>query len=345
MPAANGDPRLIVGRLVYAKAVHVTSLAECSRRFGSAASTRIVPGIVRDVERRETKTGRTATYVKAEFTVGDDFFRTVTLNIRSVVAGVDVPPRPAADDDIVAGEEGRPPAPPLIQIEPEAVGTSPTVAGPSTPAATAQQHTTTATATTTTTTDTTTTTPRTEARAPIPTCAATCHGRDWHDNMAACLAGVGEAPVFRRWFIRDMHGGKIEPGSVQSGHLSRLDFFLLMMPPRQLELMTREMNVQLTRIGAKRTTTGELLKFFGLLILTTKHQFSSRASLWSTVQPNKYTSAPNFGRKLWKDGDVEEPVRSDVEVHPVWSATIGETRGDVVGVVPLDVGGRFRQQL
>ena len=40
------DPRLYIGASVEAKAILVTSLAECSRRYGTNAKTKIVPGLV-----------------------------------------------------------------------------------------------------------------------------------------------------------------------------------------------------------------------------------------------------------------------------------------------------------
>jgi hypothetical protein len=44
------------------------------------------------------------------------------------------------------------------------------------------------------------------------------------------------------------------------------------------------------------TTPGEILKLFGVLILITRYEFSSRASLWSKTAPTKYQPAPSFGR-------------------------------------------------
>lgn len=41
---------------------------------------------------------------------------------------------------------------------------------------------------------------------------------------------------------------------------------------------------------------GEILKFFGVIILATRFEFGSRASLWSTTASAKYEQAPAFGR-------------------------------------------------
>jgi Transposase IS4 len=40
---------------------------------------------------------------------------------------------------------------------------------------------------------------------------------------------------------------------------------------------------------------GEILKFFGIMILCTKFEFRSRSSLWSTTSVSKYIPAPSFG--------------------------------------------------
>ena len=79
------DPRRIVGRRVYAKAIHVTALSECARRFGSRSKTKEVAGTVLECIDRKTKTNRSSTYVKAVYTLGGGTLKTVELNIRSVL--------------------------------------------------------------------------------------------------------------------------------------------------------------------------------------------------------------------------------------------------------------------
>jgi len=53
--------------------------------------------------------------------------------------------------------------------------------------------------------------------------------------------------------------------------------------------------LELEKLEANTTNTLELLKFFGVLILMTSFEFTSRASLWSSVAPMKYRPAPHFG--------------------------------------------------
>ena len=68
-----------------------------------------------------------------------------------------------------------------------------------------------------------------------------------------------------------------------------------MFPPRHLDSVVRYTTAELEEKSKKKTTQGEILKFFGVIYLTTKFEFKSRASLWSTTAPLKYEVAPAFG--------------------------------------------------
>jgi len=50
--------------------------------------------------------------------------------------------------------------------------------------------------------------------------------------------------------------------------------------------------------GFQPTTRGELLKFFGVVVLATRYEFGSRAELWSTKPRNPYLVAPSFGERI-----------------------------------------------
>ncbi len=94
-------------------------------------------------------------------------------------------------------------------------------------------------------------------------------------------------------------GATITPLSGTQGRLSRLDYFVLTLPPQQLVLMHRLMNDEMTNLNSpelKSFSKGELLKFSGVLSLTTNFEFGSRASLWSTTALHKYVPALAFGR-------------------------------------------------
>ncbi len=72
-----------------------------------------------------------------------------------------------------------------------------------------------------------------------------------------------------------------------------------MFPPQQLVLMDRLMNDKMTKLHSpesKSVSKGELLKFFGKLVLNTKFEFGVRTSLWSTTALHKY-APPAFGSR------------------------------------------------
>jgi Transposase IS4 len=100
----------------------------------------------------------------------------------------------------------------------------------------------------------------------------------------------------REWFIRTPTGEMLRPDG-DRGLRSPLDYFLLMMPPSQLSEMTRLTNIQLRKSCSQKvaTTQGELLRFIGVLLLSTRFEFGSRASLWSPIG-SKYIPADSFGK-------------------------------------------------
>lgn len=47
--------------------------------------------------------------------------------------------------------------------------------------------------------------------------------------------------------------------------------------------------------GKSGTTTTAILRFFGVLVLMTRFEFSRKQDLWNTNSDNKYLPAPCFG--------------------------------------------------
>ena len=48
--------------------------------------------------------------------------------------------------------------------------------------------------------------------------------------------------------------------------------------------------------GKPVTSRGEMLKYFGIMILSTRFEFGARRDLWSTKSSTKYIPAPAFGQ-------------------------------------------------
>lgn len=300
MPAT--DTRRVVGSKVMAKACHVTSLAECARRYGSNKNTKELVGTVTDVVSKVTATGRTSTFIAATYELEGGVQKTATLNIRSVNR---VPPPTTAATSST-------PSPANTTATPSNTNTTntttTTTTTPPTPtvsvAATTAAAATAAVPTSNTTADdpqaasadTTAARPADVPTATEPHPTVVVHDQRWYKDDAAAKRDVNGPVPSREWGIRTMVGDVLTKGSQNDGRMSRLDFFLLMFPPRQLDLMCCETSKQLAHNNFTETTKGELLKFFGICILITRFEFGSRASLWSQVAPSKYIPAPAFGK-------------------------------------------------
>lgn len=141
--------------------------------------------------------------------------------------------------------------------------------------------------------------PPATATATVPTIrpVTEAHGLEWFaDHQGSTrLPIMGVVPP-RPWGVRSSVGDLSGPGSDLSGRRTRLDYFLLMFPPLQLREIVRLTNRNLLRRRKKRTTVGEIIKFFGVLILSTRFEFGTRASLWSNTPASKYTAAASFGK-------------------------------------------------
>ena len=80
------NPRCNIRNKIETKAVHVTSLAECSRRYGANKKTIIIVGTILEVEigLKATALGRQRTFVVARFNLGGGDMKMTTINIQNV---------------------------------------------------------------------------------------------------------------------------------------------------------------------------------------------------------------------------------------------------------------------
>jgi len=76
-----------------------------------------------------------------------------------------------------------------------------------------------------------------------------------------------------------------------------LDYFLAVFPQEQLKLTTELTSAALVSQRLRPTSAGEVLKFFGILIIATRFQFRSRADLLATAPRSKHMPAPAFGER------------------------------------------------
>ena len=311
----------MVGSPISAKAMHVTNLAECARRYGKNKKTKILYGTV--VEHLSTQnnpnTRRITNTIVGDYDLGGGTIKRASLNIRSVkaydpVPPADVPPlpppgNPAEDDNgaveaVVANDDAEvdavvlapadaeigndegaevPPmeedipndaAPRVIEIPVAAPVAAPVTAPVAALVANIEPA---------------------EVRGPVP--VAVVHGTEWLNDDRAALRTLNSRHCNPLGFeIKDFIGNISRPGDDRSQRLSRLDYFLMMFPPIQLENMIRLTNISLLRVNERMTTKGELLKLIGVMILVTKFEFTSRATLWSNTAPSKYVPEPSFGK-------------------------------------------------
>ena len=95
------DPRCTIGTKIKTKSVHVTSLEDCSRRYGANKKTRIIVGTVLEVEiwPKATALGKCRTFVVARFDLGKGVMKVATINIRSIKIHTPEPSSPSTGGD------------------------------------------------------------------------------------------------------------------------------------------------------------------------------------------------------------------------------------------------------
>jgi hypothetical protein len=75
------------------------------------------------------------------------------------------------------------------------------------------------------------------------------------------------------------------------------DYYMAVFPSDQLVRMVELTNKKLTINKKPQLTTGELLKFLGVLIFGARYEFGHTADLWRTKAGNRLLRAPAFGTK------------------------------------------------
>ena len=112
----------------------------------------------------------------------------------------------------------------------------------------------------------------------------------------------------RQWYVYDNFGEKVYPGTDRGRNLSRLDAFRIMFPSDQMKLMLDLTNNELRkkRRAVPLMTEGEMLKFFGILVLMTRVRCRNRKDCWGTRSKYKYQPTVNFAetgmtRHRWDD--------------------------------------------
>lgn len=269
------DPRRVVGGSVWARATHVSR--DARRIYGVDADKKWLRGIVLEVlTSRPEGSRRATTLVKARYQVGDSE-KIKLINLAQLkkedqgTTGEAPPPAPGSPENLEQSSGDMPPLP-LGEGTPAATTANTTVPG---------------------TTDTSSSTSTGSTRAPVYTCR---DGREW-------FYGEPELPtngqfVRKTWKFTDQYtSAEYRPGCDPTKAMKAIDFFMAVFPKKQMSFMVEKTNEALVCNGHPKVTKGELLKFFGVLILITRFEFADRANLWATHSRCKYIPPANLGER------------------------------------------------
>jgi hypothetical protein len=125
--------------------------------------------------------------------------------------------------------------------------------------------------------------------------AVTSHGKGWFEDDESTQLSINGVRVSHSWILFDAFGnqitkeidrGRAEPGGRVECSRTKLEYFLLMFPPKQIDDMIQYTNKEMRKLNSQATNDGELLKFFGILILATRFEFGNRATLWKSSSPS-----------------------------------------------------------
>ncbi|MEM7198083.1 MAG: hypothetical protein AAF352_06925, partial [Pseudomonadota bacterium] len=111
---------------------------------------------------------------------------------------------------------------------------------------------------------------------------ATCNGRNWYNGDTKADVNGQHSSQFWKLVNQTGNGQDFTPGCDRGGKFTALDYFLAVFPMKQLKLMTDLTSKQLGLNGKDKTTIGKMLQWFGIIILATRFEFGTRASLWPT---------------------------------------------------------------
>ena len=129
-----------------------------------------------------------------------------------------------------------------------------------------------------------------------PDIAQVAHGRTWVIDDTATKVEINGAIPHRLWYITDSMGERITGDDhLKLKKMSLLDVFLLMFPPDHLIKIITLTNRKLRAKRFKEITKGQLIKFFGIIIIGTRFVFGNRRDLWNKTSVSHLIDPLNFG--------------------------------------------------
>jgi hypothetical protein len=134
-----------------------------------------------------------------------------------------------------------------------------------------------------------------------PNIVQVTHGCVWEKSIAQDVVVSPDLPSIQ-WYWIDNFGEKIYPCSRNLSAITQLQIFNQVFPKEQLSLILSLTNEKISVVRGKKLTEGELIKFFGIVILETCFEFAARRDLWSQTKKNKVQR----GSSVWPNRDVKE---------------------------------------
>ena len=300
-----------INNRIVAKAIHVTSQSECSRRFGSNAKVKLVTGTVIGVVNKPTATGRSSWHVKGRFDIGGGTMKVATLNVRSVKMAPSESANDATEGTESGDQTGEGGNTGVVSRSNEAVeestgnqiensnriesnrnnndsddsdsgflsanedeqillwGSSGTASVESVEDEDEDDG----------------------REKPV----GTSHGVDWFKYKNPNNLPLNGAVRPLKWHIRLATGETIHEGGDVNRSILPIDYFFHSFPEEQTRHAILQTNINLMRNNKRRMTREEFYKLLGILILITRFEFTSRATLWSRTTASKFIPAPRIG--------------------------------------------------
>jgi len=129
---------------------------------------------------------------------------------------------------------------------------------------------------------------------PLPI-AQVAHNRTWVIGNAATKRDINGLIPHRFWYITDATGDRIDGNDFQKIEpMKLLDVLLLMFPPDHLVQIINLANRKLRAGGHEETSKGEIVKFFGVIVLSNRFVFGKRRDLGATASVFRLIDPPNF---------------------------------------------------
>ena len=302
MARTKNDPRTTIGAKVKCKAKEVTSAPECKRIYGRHWAQIYVTGTIKALlssNGLEIESPAKATHVSVEFEFPGEKTRVVTKSIRSVKPGIaEVHPNLIVPRVVNAGP---PPTPDresflggIEDLDTQLPSDFEDAPGPTimprdgvTPARSAARS--------------ATTQEDDEEQLgldddTLPSCVAEVNEVKWYtDHLGLAKTKINGRVRQINWGLCDPGGRIFSAGSDEQCLIPILDYFLAVFPDDQIRRCVTLTTAELRRRGKAVTTRGELLRFFGVMILVTRCEFSKRRELWSSQSLGRYLPAYSLG--------------------------------------------------